>query len=63
MIELVPHGLLTLQSPVEPLDSQKDAWIFGIYYHLWAYESMGYQWNPLSMWKRANQQSQEKALF
>lgn len=31
--EPVPHGLLTLQSPVDPVDSQKDAWMFGIYYH------------------------------
>lgn len=61
--EIVPHGLLTLQSPVDLLDSQKDAWTFGIYYHYWAYESMGYQWNPQSMWKRTIQQSEEKALF
>lgn len=30
--EPVPHGSLTLQSPVDPLDSQKDAWMFGIHY-------------------------------
>lgn len=58
--ELVPHGLLTLQSPVDPLDSQKDAWRFIITSELMS------QWDiseTLRKCEKEQASSQRKKLF
>lgn len=60
--EIVPHGLLTLQNPVDCLDSQEDAWMFGIYI---TSEFMS-QWDiseTLRVCKKEQTSSQRKKLF